>query len=511
MRKYFIATTLIISGCIIMIYGIIGNNKIEYSESVFSQESLEFNKAFLNFKESTLSDIQSIQSNFQRTENIQDSSFTKKFFLKFIAENPYLLSVVLIQDKYTIGANRDNKSVKYAFDSTEIEDVVRWQRFENGKFISSWEESFEKPINDMPWFKELDKNYNKVQWIFESSLEDNDLFYAGYAYNNGDVSSVILLRFEKKKLVENFKVFSKFEKVNLIIKTRQDRIMDLSSSNIDEFQELQSRTINKDSLNFHILNHFKKFDTVESGIFNFNYNENRYWNSFYRFPVDAGISYYLLTLSDEELKNIGSDMKNKILLYLGGLIFLIGLFSLLIKRRVFYRTSRYQIPSVNEILEEDESRYLEFKSSSRYDYRQEKHNPVLENVIFKTIAAFGNTDGGILLIGIDDDKNVIGLENDFNTLKKKDADYYEVHLRNNFHNLMGVRYVSKYIRMQFEKCVDEKMVCKIKVFAAKEPLYLKIKNKNGLVEEKFFVRSGNSSQEIKSIGEINDYINTRFK
>ena len=76
---------------------------------------------------------------------------------------------------------------------------------------------------------------------------------------------------------------------------------------------------------------------------------------------------------------------------------------------------------------------------------------------------------------------------------------------------MGVRYVSKYIRMQFEKCVDEKMVCKIKVFAAKEPVYLKIKNKNGLVEEKFFVRSGNSSQEIKSIGEINDYINTRFK
>ena len=71
MRKYFIATTFIISGCIIMIYGIIGNNKIEYSESVFSQESLEFNKAFLNFKESTLSDIQSIQSNFQRTENIQ--------------------------------------------------------------------------------------------------------------------------------------------------------------------------------------------------------------------------------------------------------------------------------------------------------------------------------------------------------------------------------------------------------------------------------------------------------
>ena len=135
----------------------------------------------------------------------------------------------------------------------------------------------------------------------------------------------------------------------------------------------------------------------------------------------------------------------------------------------------------------------------------------MEQVIFKTIAAFGNTDGGILLIGVDDDKNIIGLEKDFSTLKKSTADYYEVHLRNTFHNLMGVRYVSKYIRMHFEECENKKIVCMIKVFAAKEPLYLKLKNKNGVLEEKFFIRSGNSSQEIKSIAEINEYLNTRFK
>ncbi|MCK5637859.1 MAG: hypothetical protein KAH67_04060, partial [Flavobacteriaceae bacterium] len=78
-------------------------------------------------------------------------------------------------------------------------------------------------------------------------------------------------------------------------------------------------------------------------------------------------------------------------------------------------------------------------------------------------------------------------------------------------NLMGVKYVSKHVRMKFETCEDQKVICKIKIIAADEPLYLKYKNKNGQVEEKFFVRSGNSSQEIKSIAEINDYINTRFK
>jgi hypothetical protein len=55
------------------------------------------------------------------------------------------------------------------------------------------------------------------------------------------------------------------------------------------------------------------------------------------------------------------------------------------------------------------------------------------------------------------------------------------------------------------------MVCKIKVISADEPLYLKYTNKNGQLDEKFYVRSGNSSHEIKSIAEINDYINKKFK
>ena len=116
-----------------------------------------------------------------------------------------------------------------------------------------------------------------------------------------------------------------------------------------------------------------------------------------------------------------------------------------------------------------------------------------------------------LIIGVDDDKNIVGLEKDFQTLKKPDADYYEVHLRNIMHKLMGVKYVSKYIRTQFEKLEDGNWVCKIKVIPAKEPLYLKYKNKNGQLDEKFYVRSGNSSHEIETIAEINDYINSKFK
>ncbi len=514
MRKYYFAFILILSGISILTYIYIQNNRTVYSETVFSDESKVFNESFTGFTEEVNEKIELIRSNFPNSDNIRDTTNTQKFFLNFMKESTFLIAVGLFQNEYKIGVNRDNKSVVYASDSTEAFDVVRWQRFENEKFISSWEESFEKPINETPWYKKLSKNFDQTRWFFESGLKENgnnELFYAGYSYEFEGGISIILFRFERLKLSENFETFSKFKNVKLLVETTQERTMDLSSNNMNSFQDVEDLDIKSDSLTIHTINHFKKFDKQDQGIFKFKYHDKVYWNSFQRFPAEAGILYYLLTIPDSEIQNTILNNMHEILLWVGLILVLLGILTLFIKSRIFYQNPRSELPSVEEILKEDENRYLEFKSSSRYDYRQEKHNPVLEQVIFKTVAAFGNTDGGILLIGVDDDKNIIGLEKDFSTLKKSTADYYEVHLRNNLHNLMGVRYVSKYIRMQFEICENEKIVCKIKVFAAKEPLYLKMKNKNGLLEEKFYVRSGNSSQEIKSIAEINEYINTRFK
>jgi hypothetical protein len=43
----------------------------------------------------------------------------------------------------------------------------------------------------------------------------------------------------------------------------------------------------------------------------------------------------------------------------------------------------------------------------------------------------------------------------------------------------------------------------------KEPVILKVKDKNGQTAEKFYARSGNSSQEIP-LSEMNAYIKERF-
>ena len=56
--------------------------------------------------------------------------------------------------------------------------------------------------------------------------------------------------------------------------------------------------------------------------------------------------------------------------------------------------------SLEELLKKGESETVEFKSSLRWDYRQNKTNKELEFAVLKTITAFMNTRKGTLMIAV---------------------------------------------------------------------------------------------------------------
>jgi len=126
----------------------------------------------------------------------------------------------------------------------------------------------------------------------------------------------------------------------------------------------------------------------------------------------------------------------------------------------------------------------------------------------KTVAAFANSQGGMLLIGVGDDGEVIGLEPDYHSLGGVDCDKFELHLRNLLNEQFGKGFVANKVVIKFHG-IGGKEVCQIETAAAKEPVIMKVKDKNGQVIEKFYARSGNSSQEI-SLSEINLYMKERF-
>ena len=81
---------------------------------------------------------------------------------------------------------------------------------------------------------------------------------------------------------------------------------------------------------------------------------------------------------------------------------------------------------LHELINRGESNTLEFKSTLRYDLEQQKVNKDLAKVIPKTLAGFLNAEGGMLLIGVADNGQILGLENDISSLRKKNLDYFEL-------------------------------------------------------------------------------------
>jgi hypothetical protein len=143
-------------------------------------------------------------------------------------------------------------------------------------------------------------------------------------------------------------------------------------------------------------------------------------------------------------------------------------------------------PELKELILIGENEKLEMKSTLRFDIRQNIVNKNLEYVIAKTVSAFLNSDGGILIIGVDDNGNALGLEKDIDTLSKKDIDGFELHLRNIIKKHLGSNF-EKYLKVTFP-IIDDKTICKVKISKSGKPVFATFEGKDS-----FFVRNGNST------------------
>ncbi len=83
---------------------------------------------------------------------------------------------------------------------------------------------------------------------------------------------------------------------------------------------------------------------------------------------------------------------------------------------------------VLKLIAAGESANLEFKSTARFNIKANQPDPKMERIIAKTVAAFLNSKGGTLLIGVADDKTIHGLADDFVICKKPDRDAFELWL-----------------------------------------------------------------------------------
>lgn len=156
-------------------------------------------------------------------------------------------------------------------------------------------------------------------------------------------------------------------------------------------------------------------------------------------------------------------------------------------------------PGIRDLIGVGESYNLEFKTSFRWDVRQEKKNPAIEHASLKTITAFLNSSGGHLLIGVEDDGRVEGIEID----KFENDDRFLLHFWNLVKSSIGQE-VTPFIKTTLEK-IDGGTVCHVKCLRSPAPVFLRQK---GFGEE-FYIRTGPSSASLE-IREALTYISERF-
>ena len=149
-----------------------------------------------------------------------------------------------------------------------------------------------------------------------------------------------------------------------------------------------------------------------------------------------------------------------------------------------------------------ESNNLEFKSSFRWDLRENKLNRGLEAVVLKTLAGYMNGNGGTLLIGVADDGSVAGLENDYRTLKKPDRDGFQQVLMTAIATKLGGD-ACHVVQMVFHS-LDSKDVCRVMVGPAHRPVYVKDGD-----TPKRYVRTGVSTREL-NVQEAINYTSARW-
>uniref|UniRef100_A0ACD5H2U0 Helix-turn-helix domain-containing protein n=1 Tax=Desertifilum tharense IPPAS B-1220 TaxID=1781255 RepID=A0ACD5H2U0_9CYAN len=167
-------------------------------------------------------------------------------------------------------------------------------------------------------------------------------------------------------------------------------------------------------------------------------------------------------------------------------------------------------PEIINLITQGESAQLEFKSSARWDMRENKQNKVMEEVILKTVAGFLNShQGGTVLIGVDDDGNILGLNHDYQTLKKKNRDGYQLFLINDLLLKELGKDLAPYLQITFHE-VEGQEVCRIILNPSPRPAYLKLKDsKSGQTKECFFIRTGNLTSQLDNPSEIHNYCKNR--
>lgn len=144
------------------------------------------------------------------------------------------------------------------------------------------------------------------------------------------------------------------------------------------------------------------------------------------------------------------------------------------------------------MIQAGESRVVEFKSTGRKNLHTSNQDPAIEWAVLKTLAGFMNANGGTLLVGVANDGSIVGIEEDYDFVKAKDADGWELWLTRLVETAMGKVEASE-LDVRFSK-ISERTISRIDVGPSPEPVFTT--PPKGEKRRVFVARINNSTEEL---------------
>ena len=155
-------------------------------------------------------------------------------------------------------------------------------------------------------------------------------------------------------------------------------------------------------------------------------------------------------------------------------------------------SSAARATTIADLLVAGESQTVEFKSTTRWNLHTRAPDKRLEHSIVKSVCGFLNAEGGTLLIGVTDEGNILGLDDDLRTLgKKSNLDGYELFLRQSLDSNLSIP-TAGVVRIRFERA-ESHDVCAVAVAASAKPAFAKAVSGGEMAE--FWVRVGNATKQ----------------
>ena len=167
------------------------------------------------------------------------------------------------------------------------------------------------------------------------------------------------------------------------------------------------------------------------------------------------------------------------------------------------------------LIQGGESNTVELKSTLRVNLHTGNHDDEMVHECMKNLAAFMNTNGGTLLIGVDDNGVTVGLDADLKlfTQKKDKIDQFHLYLDDKLTNCFSSSCFSL-LDTNFQDN-ESKKICKIIVKKSSKPYFYNIGPKGSrtsskLKTSKFYIRRNGGAITIEGQDQL-DYINEHFK